>query len=190
MLKSARPQAARLRRHGFRHTGEIVHLASFHGSFPVRPPVHSLIFEPYTERNRSRLTAIIEATYEQSFDLPSLNGLRTTSDVLNSYAETEDSSRTVWFLIRDDERDVGCLLIVDHMDQNLCELVYMGIVPAARGNGWGHTTTRQAQWITRTLRRNRLALTADAANKPALRMYIAAGFYECGRSDLFTRAYA
>jgi mycothiol synthase len=71
---------------------------------------------------------------------------------------------------------VGCLLMTDYPEQGNCELIYMGVVPEARGHRWGVLISRHAQWVTRNAGRQRLVLAVDAANRPAIGMYSAAAF--------------
>ena len=72
--------------------------------------------------------------------------------------------------------DVGCLLIADWPQNDQWELIYMGVVPEARGRGYGVAVVRQAQWLAGCAGRQRLVLAVDTANEPAMRVYAAAGF--------------
>jgi ribosomal protein S18 acetylase RimI-like enzyme len=56
-------------------------------------------------------------------------------------------------------------------------LVYLGVIPAARGHGYGLALTRHALWLARQFRRQRVVLAVDAANAPAISVYEAAGFF-------------
>jgi hypothetical protein len=80
------------------------------------------------------------------------------------------------------------LLLADHPDDDQWELVYMGIIPAARGRGWGLQITRHAQWLTGCAARRRLILAVDAANQPAVAMYAAAGFQTWNRRSAFVKS--
>jgi hypothetical protein len=79
------------------------------------------------------------------------------------------------------------LLLADYPEQENWELLYVGLIPSARGHGWGREITRHAQWLTRQARRPRLVLAVDAANEPALRMYAALGFRAWERRRVFVR---
>ena len=98
------------------------------------------------------------------------------ADVLAGYRATGSHDPQRWLLVRHEGRDVGCLLLSDYPEQGNVELVYMGVVPEARGEGWGMHIARQAQWLARQAGRPRLVLAVDAANAPALRIYLALGF--------------
>ena len=76
---------------------------------------------------------------------------------------------------------IGCLLLADHPQDNQFELVYMGIVPQARGQRFGADVTRQALWLTGAAGRRQLVLGVDAENEPALQIYEQLGFTEWDR---------
>ncbi len=71
---------------------------------------------------------------------------------------------------------MGCLLLADHSDDDQWEIVYAGLVPEARGHGYGLAMARHAAWLASAARRGRLVLAVDAANAPAVKMYERAGF--------------
>ena len=77
--------------------------------------------------------------------------------------------------------DVGCLLLADHPSQDQLELVYMGLVPSARGRGWGESSFAKLCRVARNCGRARVVLAVDSANWPALAMYRRAGFAEFER---------
>ena len=83
------------------------------------------------------------------------------------------------------QRDVGCLLLADHPRHNSMELLYLGLIPAARGRGWGKHLVRRAQGLTRLAGRSRLVLAVDAANAPAVQTYTATGFQAWQRRRLY-----
>ena len=95
-----------------------------------------------------------------------------------------------WFFIQRQGTDVGCLLLNDHPAEQQWELVYLGIVPEARGHGWGEQATRFAQSLARRAGRKRLILAVDATNDPAVSAYTKAGFFEVLRRSVFLKIFA
>ncbi len=89
--------------------------------------------------------------------------------------------------MRHSQRDIGCLLLADHPESNQWELVYMGLVPEARGRGWGAKIARHAQWEAQRAGRERLVLAVDAANRPAVAMYQQAGLFAWDRRVVLLR---
>jgi mycothiol synthase len=176
-----------LRAAGFEPLAELVYLVSGEQQFPGSLPASAVEFEPYDPANHDRLARVVEATYEGTLDCPRMNGIRQTEDVLAGYRATGVFSAARWLLVRHLGGDVGCLILADHPEHENWELVYMGLVPAARGNGWGKDITRRAQWLTRQAGRPRLVLAVDAANRPAMRMYSGLGFHPWDRRSVYLK---
>jgi ribosomal protein S18 acetylase RimI-like enzyme len=166
---------------GFVHLADLVYLVSTSEHFPAIEPETVLQFQAWTPAAQERLAAVVEASYAETLDCPAMNGVRRVEDVLAGYRATGELDAGRWWIVRHDGQDVGCLLLADFPQQDAWELVYMGIVPAVRGRGWGRQIVRRAQWLAGQAGRARLVLAVDAANAPALAMYAAAGFraFEC-----------
>ncbi len=179
--------AKRLARVAYTHAADLLYLASVLGQ--VRDPPADLEFEPYQEEERSRLSALVERTYIDTLDVPALDAVRDIEDVLDGYQQSGEFSPERWFFIRSKGQDVGCVLLNDHPHQQQWELVYMGIVPEARGNGWGSQATRFAQRLATDAGRQRLILAVDAANDPAISAYTRAGFFELLRRSVFLKIF-
>ncbi len=177
--------APRLREAGFEPVAELLYLFSLEESFPASPPASPVEFESYCPANHDRLARVVGATYQETLDCPRLNGVRQIDDVLAGYRATGVFSPGRWLLVRHQGEDVGCLLLADHPEQESYELVYMGLVPSARGSGWGNDITRRAQWLTREAGRRRLILAVDSANGPAIRMYSMLGFHAWDRRNVY-----
>lgn len=159
---------------GYRHICDLSYLLSLADTFPRKAPQGRIGFERYAPADRQRMIKLLDATYQGTLDCPALNGVRKTDEVLDGYEQGGDEP---WFFfVREEERDIGCLLLADHAGNDHCELVYMGIVPQARGRGLGLEITRFAQWLSRTLGRSRCLLAVDDANHAAVGHYHAAGF--------------
>jgi mycothiol synthase len=178
---------ALLIRGGFERLADLIYLASETGHFPAAQPEGPLEFESYAPDNHDRLAAIVDATYEDTLDCPVMNGIRDIEDILSGYRATNDFRPELWMIVRHGDRDVGCLLLADYPEHENCELVYMGILPNTRGNGWGVAIARHAQWIARQLDRPRLVLAVDEANLPARNLYASIGFHGWDRRTVYLR---
>ncbi len=153
-----------------------MYLVSLQGAFPTAPPATRLSFEQTSTRSDAELARLVEGTYEQTLDCPALNGVQDCADALASYRGASSFDPALWFVVRHDQRDVGCLLLADFADSDQRLLVYMGLLPEARGKGLGIEVVRYSQWLCAQSGRGRLILAVDAANKPAIDIYAAAGF--------------
>jgi ribosomal protein S18 acetylase RimI-like enzyme len=172
---------------GFRFLADLLYLVCLEIEFPLRQPVGPLQFEPYNSANHARLARVVEATYEHTLDCPGLDNVRQVEDVLVGYRASGAFQPDHWLIVRHEDQDVGSLLLSDYPQQGNLELVYVGLVPAARGRGWGKHAIRQAQWLARRAGRSRLVSAVDAANKPAVDMYTASGFQAWDRRRVFLK---
>ncbi|RMF94593.1 MAG: GNAT family N-acetyltransferase [Planctomycetota bacterium] len=170
---------------GLKHLANLAYMVATLDEFPEAPPRSALKLHPYGETSPSKFAAIVEATYEDTLDCPALNGMRDIDDVLSGYKTIGQSPTSLWYVIMAENRPVGCLLLADHPDTESLELVYMGLIKSARGNGWGLAATQYAQWIARQLGRRSILLAVDEANEPALHMYSKAGFCAFERRLVF-----
>ncbi len=177
-----------LRDAGFQPMATLLYLLCPQSEMPAERPAGPLEFEPFDPDQQDRLAQLVEATYADTLDCPMLNGLRSMDDTLTGYQSTGVFDPQRWLLVRHEGRDVGCLLLADHPPHDNWELVYMGLVPSARGNRWGQAVVRQAQWLTRQAGRQRLVLAVDAANHPAVAMYTAVGFRTFGRRRVYLKS--
>jgi GNAT superfamily N-acetyltransferase len=178
--------AKRFQRAGFIQLAELLYLVSSPDAFPTAAPAEHLQFEPWAAAMSARFEAIIERTYVGTCDCPQLNGVRLTSEVLASYRSVGQFDPQRWLIVRHAGQDIGCLLITEH-PQKIWELVYMGLVPEARGHGYGLDITRHGQWLARQAGANRFALAVDATNAPAIRSYAAAGLKTWDRRAAWLR---
>jgi GNAT superfamily N-acetyltransferase len=187
--KSQTLQAEWLVSAGIAHLTDLLYLVSLEEAFPADPPATDFDFEPFQENQYSRLAQVVEKTYRQTLDCPQLNDVRNIDDVLAGYRANGQFAPERWLIVSRGGDDVGCLLLTEHAESNQWELVYMGLVPEARGHGWGTQIVRYAQWLARLAHRSRLVLAVDAANVPAIAVYTAAGFVSWDERSVFLRVF-
>lgn len=132
-----------------------------------------------------RLETLIEQTYVGTQDCPALDGLRSMPDVLAGYRAQGRHCPEHWYFVQIGGADVGVLILADHAAAGNCELIYMGVVPAARGAGIGVRIVQRALTAAATVGARRLVLAVDAANGPAVDLYKRAGFAEWDRRTVY-----
>lgn len=176
-----------LQKSGYEYLADLLYLASTTETMPSELPSSELEFEPYEETEYERLTKLVETTYEGTLDCPTLNGVQSIDTVLEGYRKVGRFLPQHWRFVRHQGQDVGCLLMAEHPPQELFELVYMGLIPGARGKGWGYQISRFAQWLTQAANRTHLVVAVDAANRPAVSGYERAGFIPWDRRVVYVK---
>jgi GNAT superfamily N-acetyltransferase len=137
----------------------------------------------------SELIELVEQTYVETLDCPALASYLSTQQVLNGYRTTDAFAPTMWFIVSDDRgTPVGCVILGTHpapqavntSDQaepriGAVEIVYMGLIPAARGKGLGTQLVQKAFDAAREVGADQVLLAVDQRNHPAKAIYQLAG---------------
>jgi ribosomal protein S18 acetylase RimI-like enzyme len=152
-----------------------------------------LQFVAWQPSEHQRLYEVLRATQIESRDLPAFRGALAVENLVAGYAETGDAGWTHWriavYVQGAATTDVGCLLLADHLEWARLELMYMGLIPTARGRGWGHALVGQAIRLASNLGRAQIIAAVDAANDPAIAVYAAAGFVEQDRKSVWLKMF-
>ena len=190
-LPQAKGHAAnRLRRAGLQHLADVMYMVSLPAHWPRIAPTHDgrlALVECRTD-HQDRLQDVMAATYAETMDCPQLNTLRDIEDVLEGYRATGTPRTDGWWILRSGRQDVGCLLLTDFPGSQQIELVYLGLVPKARGKGWGDLLVRYAQWFALQASRDQLVLAVDSANRPARTLYDRTGFIVWNHRSAFIKS--
>jgi GNAT superfamily N-acetyltransferase len=149
------------------------------------PVLETIVFDPRT--NADRFARILEQTYSGSLDCPAINGVRTGSEALEGHRNSGVFDASRWKIYRDGGIDAGVLLLNDHPEQNSWEVVYVGVVPEARGRGLGKSMLLSGLSEARDSGRASVLLAVDRRNKYARRVYSELGFVELGLRAVYVR---
>jgi mycothiol synthase len=160
---------------GFTYLADLMYL-SWDASRAPASTDSQVTFEPYSEAKHDRFVELIEQTYEGTHDCAALNGRRPMNETLDGYRATVVFRPENWLVVRSGTDYVGVLLLADHGTAEHWELVYMGLLPSARGKRSGAAIVRHAQQLVHRAGVARLVLAVDAANSPAIKMYNDSGF--------------
>ena len=168
---------------GFEYLADLVYLDR-----PVIPGARTrrlrespeLTWETYRPDNHAVFASIIEASYENSLDCPKLNGRRDIEDVVEGHRATGHFDASNWFLAHLNAQPAGVLLLARVPHRPAMEVVYTGVLPAARRQGIAEAMMRRALRRTEELGLLRVTLAVDAENTPARRLYEGLGFAETG----------
>jgi ribosomal protein S18 acetylase RimI-like enzyme len=166
---------------GFRRVAQLIYLQVVPRRKAAPPALpQGLRWVGYTPDSHARFGEAIARTYQQSLDCPLLNGLRSMEDVLAGHQASGEFDPRLWLLLCDGDAALGALLLSRVRSAETIELVYLGLVPAARGRGLGDVMMRQALAATAAQGVGRLSLAVDSNNAPALKLYYRHGMQRVG----------
>lgn len=183
-------QSAEMTQHGFPYLTDLLFLGrSFIEADPIPEPTLTLPSISFDEPlNGERFARVLESTYEGTLDCPELNaGERTGRNALEGHKLAGQFDARGWRLFQQDGDDIGIVLLTQHFPDPIWEVVYIGVVPSARGRGLGRVllidTLRyafaQGAW--------QVVLGVDSRNQPAIAMYEALGFTQIERRMVHAR---
>ncbi|HUU11216.1 MAG TPA: GNAT family N-acetyltransferase [Phycisphaerae bacterium] len=138
-----------------------------------------LAWQRYSFLRHRRFADTIARTYEGSLDCPKLAGLREIDDTVETHKRTGRFSPKTWRLAVADRQPRGVAMVNEL--QGRAELIYLGVVPEARGRGIGRALLAQAMRDATTMGLTQVGLAVDVNNIPATRLYAGAGFTEVRR---------
>ena len=171
----------------FRELAKLAYLSVDPSTSPHERTDSELEFVARASDDPARLGQLLLRTYEESLDCPQLNGLRDADDVLEGYREQGEFSPERWFIVRSNKQDIGTLILTVHSDTGNWELVYMGLIPEQRGQGFGKQVLDFAVWKAGQGGAERLVLAVDQHNQPALDTYQRAGFVAWDHRTVYAR---
>src|SRR5262249_18196923 len=115
-----------------------------------------------------------------SQDCPALNGMREMDDVIAGHMATGDFDPNLWWVLCQENQPMAVLLLSRVPQGSTMELVYLGILPEARGKGFGDFLMQRALATAFSDNRENLSLAVDSRNRPALRLYYRHGMRRIG----------
>jgi ribosomal protein S18 acetylase RimI-like enzyme len=172
-------------RNGFTHVTALLYL---HKSLTDPPSgCHSrrLQLQTYPNSNPVTFLSVLKESFQDTLDCPELNDVRDVEEVMAGYKAAPGTQLDRWWLAHEGDRPVGILVTASSSDGATWELLYIGLVPSARGRGLGKELTHLLLEQTKTAGASRVVLSVDGRNRPALRMYSALGFEGYDRRDVY-----
>jgi mycothiol synthase len=161
---------------GFFEIAELIYLqGQVHRSSKAAKLPAGMHWEGYGPDTHGRFAQTILQSYQDSLDCPRLSGLRQIEDIIAGHKATGEYDPMLWRLLCEDGQPLGVLLLSRVVMTDAMELVYLGLVPQARGRGLGGLLMQEAMHMIVQDNRRRLTLAVDSLNVPALRLYYAHG---------------
>lgn len=171
------PLAEPLLRQGFRHVTQMFTLQHDLADVPDEP-ASDLRYEAYRPSLAAAFAETLEHTYEGTLDCPELNGKRTIGEILVGHRGQGKFHPECWWLVSEGDLPVGVVLMTEMPDGLTWELMYLGLIPAARRHGHGRAMTLHALHWLREQPATQMTLSVDGRNLPARRLYQSLGFVE------------
>mgnify|MGYP000653872703 CR=1 FL=1 len=140
---------------------------------------------PWGELASTQAQSLIEQVQVDSLDSPLICKALGAGELLQGFYRQSPEADRHWFAVYTSPHEpepIGVLLMVPRQSQGVVEVLLMGLVPARRGQGLGRELLQVAFDYTAQTGATRLALTVDATNTPARRLYENAGFH-CYHSE-------
>ncbi|MAX25538.1 MAG: hypothetical protein CMJ19_13640 [Phycisphaeraceae bacterium] len=130
----------------------------------------------WSENNRQRFADAILASYVDTLDCPALLGVRDINDVIAGHMAAGEFDPSRWFALYDGDTPLGVMLLNRIAHRSALELVYLGLAPAARGQGLGKKLMQHAMNITAQHNACQILMAVDQENQPARKLYQRMGF--------------
>jgi ribosomal protein S18 acetylase RimI-like enzyme len=168
----------------FDHIAELIYLiGEVRRPLPAAPALApGQILQTYSPRNHGLFAETIVQSYQDSLDCPGLGGRRDVEDVMAGHKSAGDFDPGHWWVLSDSSiGPAGVLMMSRVPNTDTAELVYLGLVPAARGKGYGNLLMRLAVSQVHPMRCAKLTLAVDSGNVPAIGLYHRFGMQENGR---------
>lgn len=124
-----------------------------------------------------RLIGLIDRTYEGSLYCPRFAAYRSTAQVVAGYLHHPQAEPRLWRIALDqDDREIGCILLTPYPENGCMEITYMGVIPAARGQGLASRLVVWAKEVTLQIGYTQISLAVDQNNHLAQSVYRKHGF--------------
>lgn len=187
------PLGRSLERNGFAHITSLeflrysLHLTpeQFNASETLVNASETLAFENYGVATKERLETTLLATYDGTLDCPELNGVRTIDEIIAGHQAQGVFDPGKWRLAMHEGNPVGVLLLSEVPEWHAWEIVYLGIVAAARGRGFGRQLVLKAVREACQSGARQLIVSVDHRNFLARRLYSQLGFESWDRRDVY-----
>ena len=174
---------------GFTHLARLHYMQRSAYDPVAATPVAGIRWLTLADTGEDSFADVIRRTYIDSQDCPGLTGIRTMQDVMDSHHGAGEFDPRGWYMLERDGEPAGVLITARTSLRANLEVVYVGLVPAARGHGLGHMCMHRAIQRARDLALAGVTLAVDAANVPACRLYTGMGFSVYAMKDVWIQVY-
>ncbi len=130
----------------------------------------------YSATTHDQFAQTMSRSYIDSLDCPCLSGLRDIEDIIAGHKSAGEFNPSYWKLLCNNKNALGVLILAHLEGGEAMEVVYLGLVPSARGQDLADLLIRQAFSLSGAAGCQRIHLAVDSINAPALKLYYRHGF--------------
>jgi ribosomal protein S18 acetylase RimI-like enzyme len=180
------PLAGPLLRNGFAHVTALWYMQHDLSRPTQAPGGAALSYVPYPQLpNPAAFHDTLLHTYEGTEDCPEISGVRTVEEIIEGHRAQGKHDPARWWLALAEGRPAGVLLLCEVPEWAAWDVAYVGVVPEARGRGYGRALMHKALSEARADGVARLTLSVDVRNRRAWKLYTALGFEPHDRREVF-----
>ncbi len=134
-------------------------------------------------------TSTIEKTYVDSLDCPAILQYRSAAQTVAGYQLPASFRPSLWFVVKGpfNNDDLGAVILAQHSSE-VFELVYMALVPEARGRRLGREIMKSVVELISEAGGQRLILAVDQNNDPAISLYEQFGMQRMLEESVWVKA--
>lgn len=143
--------------------------------------------ETYAECHEERLAKLVQSTFEGTQDCPAVARWRTGMDALERHRAAAPEHLRHWSFLRSKGRDVAVLLLVENETDSIVEIDYFGVIPEARGQGYGRQAIEWGLKFAQERGAASLRAFVDSNNHYAYKVYAECGFAVTSRRTVLVR---
>jgi mycothiol synthase len=170
---------------GFRQLANLLYLERKVKPVAIARPSRDLQWITYSPQTHSLFASTVSRTYEGSLDCAELNGKRDIEDIIESHKATGIHIPQAWWIAIRDGEPLGVMLLAKVPQGATMEVVYMGVVPSARGTGIADALMYKALEAAGKSQCDAITLAVDENNAPARKYYARHRFRETGKRRAF-----
>lgn len=135
------------------------------------PGEPELEFRSVDAVDEAQLVELVQRTYRDTLDCPQMSQYRSASETLASYQVAETYTSETWRIGFLEGSPVACVFGLPFSESSIMELTYMGVIPEARGHGYGSELVDEVVRMSRQRQFTSISLAVDHANAPAREIY-------------------
>jgi len=130
------------------------------------------------------LVKLVGRINQGSLDCPELDAYRTAAEVVSGHIAAASLGQSEWLIYHSAADPIGTAIWMDCPADDVCELLFFGVVPEFRGNGFGGAILNDVLLRCAPIR-PRIRAAVDSRNHYAINCYSSAQFEPTARAGIW-----